>query len=452
MPSIFVILILLSPLPFASNRPWAYDSLAVLIAVMSISVLLSGREHYRRISLNTLAVPAWLFLAVMGWCAAQSLLNAPASWMHPFYSVMHDAGVTGEAHLSLWPDAGITAIMKLCSYALVLVISFMLHQSQTVLNRSARWILWAGFAYSLYGLIMYFNHEGAILWFNGQYGYDRLHATFVNPNNFATFAGLTLLLALPQLLEALREASRYGLNTNFGRHYFYDKLVMHHWPLLIQMTVISTALLLTQSRGGVLATACAFLVFFAVLQLAGKMRGNAAILSALLLVFLYLVFDQSGDAVTARFNSNMTDNDRLLVFDLVHQANLQNPWLGHGLGSFEKSFRLYRDERITAYFDKAHNTYLELIFEMGYPATIGLCVSVVMVLARCMKGVKQRRQHYMYPAIGVSAGVLVGVHALVDFSLQIPAVAYVFCLILGIAVAQSSSARRQESPSHATAI
>lgn len=441
MASVFLVLILLSPLPFGSNRAWAFDSMAVGIAFLSLLLLISGREKYRRLSLNLIRLPIILFVIVAAWCGAQISLTGPDSLTHPFYSLMHEAGIEADAHLSLWSDAGLSSLMRLCSYALVFVASFMLHQSQTVLHRSARWILNAGFAYSLYGMVLYFNQNDSILWFAGHYDTGRLHSTFINPNNFATFAGLSLLLALPGLLDAIREASRYGLSSNFGRHYFYDKLVISHWPTLIKMAVIGTALLLSQSRGGFLATAAAFLVFFLALQLTGKMRGNTSILLALLAVLLYLLFDESGDAVSARFNEDLLKNERLLVYDLVHQANQQNPWLGHGLGSFEKAFRLYRDENILGYYDKAHNSYLELIFEIGYPAALLLCTAVAVLLAQCLQGIRVRRQQFLYPAVGLSAGVLVAVHAIVDFSLQIPAVAYTFCLILGLAVAQSKSAK-----------
>jgi len=57
----------------------------------------------------------------------------------------------------------------------------------------------------------------------------------------------------------------------------------------------------------------------------------------------------------------------------------------------------------------------------------------------CMRGVWVRRRHWIYPALGVAATALVGIHALVDFSLQIPAVAYLYALMMGGAVAQSKS-------------
>jgi hypothetical protein len=45
----------------------------------------------------------------------------------------------------------------------------------------------------------------------------------------------------------------------------------------------------------------------------------------------------------------------------------------------------------------------------------------------------------VFPATGVAASVLVGVHATMDFSLQLPAVAMLYAAIMGVACAQSYS-------------
>ena len=57
----------------------------------------------------------------------------------------------------------------------------------------------------------------------------------------------------------------------------------------------------------------------------------------------------------------------------------------------------------------------------------------------CLAGVNRRHRDWVYPATGVAASVLVGLHATVDFSLQIPAVAILYAGIMGLACAQSYS-------------
>jgi hypothetical protein len=54
-----------------------------------------------------------------------------------------------------------------------------------------------------------------------------------------------------------------------------------------------------------------------------------------------------------------------------------------------------------------------------------------------MRGAIERRREKALPALGLSATILVGLHSLVDFSLQIPAVTLLYVLILAVSVSQS---------------
>ncbi len=64
-------------------------------------------------------------------------------------------------------------------------------------------------------------------------------------------------------------------------------------------------------------------------------------------------------------------------------------------------------------------------------------MSIAALFGRCLVGARVRRRNAVYPCIGVGATVLIATHATVDFSLQIPAVAATYALLMGAAVAQS---------------
>ena len=52
----------------------------------------------------------------------------------------------------------------------------------------------------------------------------------------------------------------------------------------------------------------------------------------------------------------------------------------------------------------------------------------------------------VYPAVLAACSVLVGVHALVDFSLEMPAVAATYALLLGVGCAQDDQGRPGRGP------
>jgi O-antigen ligase len=279
-----------------------------------------------------------------------------------------------------------------------------------------------------------------LLWFDKTAYSPDVTSTFVNRNSYATYAGLTLLASFPLLLKRINSSAQYGVSNHYGRQYFFENMFIQGWFPVLLGIVISTALLLTHSRGGFLSTALAIGVFFILLVLSQKIKNNTAVIGLLALVSLasWLVFTYSGDQLVGRLNDiSLENNERLEVYDILLKANADNSWLGVGYGGFEKSFSLYRDETIGGHYDKAHNTYLENIFELGLLQAFALFMALFWIALICLRGVFIRRKHWIYPALGFSASVLVGVHALVDFSLQIPAVTYTYALIMGAAVAQS---------------
>ena len=80
---------------------------------------------------------------------------------------------------------------------------------------------------------------------------------------------------------------------------------------------------------------------------------------------------------------------------------------------------------------------MESALELGIPAAIALILAVGTTAFYCLIGIRRRRRDVIYPAVGLAATVLVAVHSLVDFSLQIPAVAVTYSLLMGVACAQS---------------
>jgi O-antigen ligase len=91
----------------------------------------------------------------------------------------------------------------------------------------------------------------------------------------------------------------------------------------------------------------------------------------------------------------------------------------------------------------AHDTYLEVLQGLGLLFGSMLVAAVVMLVLRCVKGAMTREMNELIPCVAASAAVLLGFHSLVDFSLQIQAIAITFMALLGAGVAQSVSSRLQ---------
>jgi len=448
MFKIFLYAILLSPLPFGANRPWAWSLYALLLALFGLIAsvaILSGRNKML-VSIEPVTYPLYLICIPVGWSLLQLSVFAPDTWVHPFWQLAAEQlPVTVQAHISLAPQETATALMKLGSYLLVFFISLQFNRHHENAALTFNRLAYAGLIYAIYGLVIYLGRFNTLLWFETWAPMNSVTSTFVNRNSYATYAGLTLLASLPLLFEKMQSSFQYGIKNNYGRQYFFENVLVRGWFPLLLTIIITTALFLSQSRGGFVSTALAVLAFFIILLLSRKIKNNVAVMLLMGTISLvsWGVLERSGDKLIDRLDATSPENEgRLRVYNILSKANAENSWLGVGYGSFEKSFRLYRDETIMGHFDKAHNTYLENIFELGLLQASALFIAIFLVALICLRGVWIRRKNWIYPAIGFSASLLVGAHALVDFSLQIPAVAFTYALMMGAAVGQSLPTRQ----------
>ena len=210
---------------------------------------------------------------------------------------------------------------------------------------------------------------------------------------------------------------------------------------MLAILVLTTALVLTHSRGGFISTFAGAAVLFLCVNYRRKIRSRRSQAVILAAAFIAAIsFWLSSEVLLKRIDSKgLSDNLRFSAYELITESSRDNPLLGFGYGTFADSFRLYRSDEISGYLDRAHNTYLENIFELGWPAAILLFALVGSCLVICIRGLRNRGKDWIYPAVGIASTALVGVHAWFDFSLQMPAVAMAYACILGVSCAQSFS-------------
>jgi O-antigen ligase len=140
----------------------------------------------------------------------------------------------------------------------------------------------------------------------------------------------------------------------------------------------------------------------------------------------------------------MTDSqDRVRIYDTVLRLITERPYLGYGLGSFPVVFAQNRPVTVNQVWGEAHNTYLELLLELGIPAALALFSAVVLLLVRLFRGLLERRRARIFPVVALAVSAVVIAHAFVDFSLQIPAITVLWLSLLGAGFAQSFSTRQR---------
>ena len=430
------------PFWLGSNRLISWGINAVLFAglagVYELSLLMRLKPH--PVALRRVGLSAILFAVVTLWVLAQNVTWMPLEWQHPIWQLASDAlGRQLAGSISVDRDLTALALLRLMTAASVFWLALQLCHDAA----RARWLIWSvigiGAAYAAVGILaLGFMRDGRVF---PELGPTKLlTSTFVNQNHYVTFAGIGLIAAIGTTLRLYRrDLSQTG------------RIWQLKFAALIRTTgsaaalplalgsVILAALMLTGSRGGIISTALGVFVLF-ILNV-GKAKGrNEALLLAFAALVVAVAFIAFGDVFVGRItDQGLYDQGRPAVLNVTIRSILSAPLLGFGYGTFSSAFPMFRDDSasLSGFWDKAHNTYIEIFQGLGLLFGAMLIACVVVLVWDCLKGAKTRRRGATIPAIAASVSFLVGAHALIDFSLQIQAVALTYMAVLGAGVAQA---------------
>jgi len=444
---LLLLLVTLAPLPLGSNREWSWSLCALVSGLLGLGwvVFNVGRTTLLNSRMNPLLLG--LFFLSVGWVLVQISAGTPVGWQHPLWSMTGEAlSLDLPGRITLSAEDSWTALMRLLSYALVFVLAFQLgrdrHRAQAIFG----WLAISGLVYGGFGLYVYWGGNHPEWLFGDRVLPHDVRSTFINRNHFATWQGLTILCATAYFYHRMAKPEVKPYAVPKDREQQVEEFVLKAWKPMIALLLMVTALILTHSRGGFVATLAGSVVLLLLLDRGvSSHRGSsrrplARFTITTALVVAGLAFYLSSEVLLDRINrTDISTEERMTVFANINRAVGDNPALGFGYGTFANSFRLYDQNERAVHYDRAHNTWLENAFEMGIPAALALYLALAGLALTCFKGVRRRHRDWVYPATGVAASVLVGVHAMVDFSLQLPAVALLYALIMGVACAQSWS-------------
>ena len=442
---LLMLVVVFAPLPLGSNREWSWTLCALLVAL--ITLLWVVTRGWRAGEVQRFVHPAipLLFLGVCAWVAVQATGWVPAGWAHPLWGQAAAVlGIELPRLVSLSAEDSWTALMRLLSYALVFFLTFQLGRERSRAHAILLWLAAAGLVYAVFGLVVFWSGESPEWLFRGEVLLPDLRSTFINRNHFATWQGLALLATMALFYLRMTRTQQRPYELPGDRVSTFEQFVLKAWQPLTAVLLMTTALVLTHSRGGFVATLAAVVVLLVLLDshsVTKKVSTRVVVGSAL--AVCALAFYMTSEVLLDRIDrTDITTEERVIVFENIQHGIGENPLLGFGYGTFADSFRLYDRIESPVHYDRAHNTWLENVFELGVPAALALFLALGGLAATCLRGVGRRHRDWAFPALGVASSVLVGLHALVDFSLQLPAVAILYACIMGVACAQSFSSQQ----------
>jgi hypothetical protein len=439
--------LVLAPLFFGSvDQFW----IAVWIVVLSITTILGVS-----VPLNIVQVRVvWAFLSVCLIYAIVAVIQVvPGVLTSLDDSIWQQANDVLDTHVE--PRISSTAQIPplAIGHFLLVVTAFLSGFFAGTSKRGVSRIIFAArtaiLIYAVYGLLALAVTPNLLLWVPKVAYRGSLTATFVNKNTAAAFFGCGAILWSCWTYFAVQSLEKSSLRVLLLNS-LNERVAI---SLILRASAGLTcffALLLTNSRGGLISSSVGLLVALGVLEIDRFKRriGYAIALSICALVALAAWLTQMGRIAS----EGVIDDGRWHVYSLVAEAIGRRPLLGAGAGSFEILFPSLRTTELSSLgvWDYAHSTILEIAFEMGLPVagmvTLAALASIFLLVWRALKA-DQRYRVSLAAIAGIA--VMTYLHSLIDFSLQIPGYSIPFGILIGCgladATADRSSRRRKRS-------
>ena len=456
--SIVLFLVVFAPLAYGAVEPWARNVILFSIASMAFFWLWRFVSLGRpKLSLPPFFLAALLFL-VLTTLQLVPLPGALKDFLTPDQSILVSASKPagwGPLTASRYKTALGGLFLGAClSFCFVLLNTF----------RHRRWVkitltvlLTLGSLEALYGLVEYWTGRQHIFWYQKIYYLEEVTGTYINHNHLAGLLGPLLLLGIGAFVVRFARfvADRSYAFAEDGRSAWKKVTataqLIRHLPVslalpLSAVVLMAVALILAQSRGGLVS--CALALGLQMVLLWKLRRRSTEIVQGLgiLAILAAIVALAFGPRILTRFSYAPRDApERFELWQDSARIVRDYPFLGTGLGTYRDVLPNYRPQKDfffvagipqPAAINYAHNDFLQLLTECGFVG-FGLMVWALVATLRHLFSRFANHADWEVAAMGnsLTAGIVAFLlHSLVDFNMHIPANALMFCLLVSVAL------------------
>ncbi len=270
---------------------------------------------------------------------------------------------------------------------------------------------------AVYGLIAHINNYQKILDIWPLYNTQVVSGTFLNRNHYAAIFELSTPIVFSLLLTRL-----FSEKFNFPLRFCLG---------LFLLFLFSLAVFTTYSRLGLVCFLIAILIWILLvsnfLGLKVNRKKYILYLSCSLIFILVTGLWFGLEPILARFET-VGENYRYLMWQTVISELPKSTWLwGMGAGTLLDNFKLINPIEINKTVLQLHNDWLEFLLDFGLIGALIIIISFIY----WFKTMKPRR--FKVLQYGAISGIIaLAIHAFGDFPLQIPGVAILFWIMVGI--------------------
>jgi len=354
-----------------------------------------------------------------------------------------------QGALSDAPHATRMVLAQLAGLLVYFAAALAFVDSPRRLRLMTRLVVIFGFLLAVYGLMQHFINPQTIFWVR-EPTQAQPFGPYVNRHHFAGYMELTLAMPLGLLFAGAVGRERVPL-------YAFASAIM------------AVALVLTNSRGGMLSMVCEIIFLTLVAAAGGRGRGRGeeagggggsrarAALTRVGLGFLLIVAVVFGalyfggeDALSrlvGTVNSEDPTTGRAHFWRGTAGIIKDHPLLGTGLGSFPSAYTLYDTASGSYRLEQAHNDYLQILSDGGVVSGLLGLAFVALLFGAALRRMQSHDRFRRGVALGALAGCAgVLVHSFFDFTLHTTANALMFLVLAALATADGRVEDPDELP------
>lgn len=442
---IICVAIVLSALAYGTVHYWAMGLFALGgVLVVFLWIADAWRLGTLRISRNALQLPL-LGMVLLG-----------LFQLLPLRSPDNVGELTARVvrAISLDPYATRLVIIQITTLLIFFAASLVFIDTPHRLRIIVRTIAIFGFVIAIFGMTQSFTSPTKVYWVR-ELAQSTAFGPFINRHHFAGYMELALAIPLGLLFSGAIEG---------------EKKLLY----IFAVGMMGVALILTNSRGGIISLIAEVLFLVAIVGLGSKHRARdaeqtkrrvrggiarAALALALIIGILAATLFFGGEQALSRFVGSVNTDDPTtgrahfwnVTLDIIHA----HPLIGTGLGAFGVVYTRYDTHNGLYRLEQAHNDYLQVLSDGGI---VGAALGLFFIIALFRMGLQRRESGDEFRR-GVATGALAGcfavlVHSFFDFTLHTTANALLFLVLAALATlngrVESSTRRRRRRRSHAT--
>lgn len=437
--------------PMGGNRPQAWAVISLVVACLALvyfgSLIFARRIREPRFPFHWPVIGAGLVVPVFALFQVLPLGLGD---------------IEGLASLSIDRSATMLAVMRCVAYLLAFIVTLEICARETRVRQLSKIIFYGVTVHALWAMISLRLLGDVALWGEKTSYLGWATGTFVNRNSFATFLGMGAIVGLAYVMD--RGTRRHTRRPDKG-HALSPQSVATAFDWICLFLIFST-LLSTGSRMGVFATSVSMACVAIVMQIKvarfrveealkqgerprrhrfGKRARRAVPFVLLGIIGLLIVASGGGTADRAIFTEDSADT-RLTLYQQVLGLIAQRPLAGFGLDNFGLAFPSvhHPDLSISLTWDLAHNTYLSNWSELGIIAGTAPIVAIGLAVVRLVAIVRARPRFVAGPVAALGVVMLVALHSLVDFSLEMAGNTLLFVIVVAMGLSQWRPAEAAE--------